>query len=310
MTKFLTTSDSATFCTRSVETTNQRLAKRHLTTTKRPLTTSTTRTTSKRLLLRGAKLLFQYVIIIILIHHLPFSLNRNEHNEHNRNHNRNQLSSSPTVSNGDHKHHLSFRFFAQALQHTNLSPNVLPAPSFIKSMDSLNVRENTPVNEVIYTLEATIESDFAADVRILYDIEETQLFALEDRRSGRVRVAKQIDREQTGDSVSFLVIATPYLGSRPGAQTRLSITVYILDENDNAPKFERVVVGRQEYDQQALAHRIRLNVSEDTPANSTVVDLIEAVDPDTVSSNPLGALCLDCEPEFRLSPKTANSLNE
>jgi len=220
-------------------------------------------------------------------------------------------------------------------------------PYFIKSMDSINVKENTPVDEIIYTLEARIDSSRfvgppqqLAAAGIIYGIEGTDLFNV-NKTSGQVRVAHQVDREQTGDSITFQVTATPYFMNRPGTPAQLTITVYILDENDNPPKIERVrVAGRgQEYDSIALARLtnsytpngrfifptslassslvpnrgvplIRFNLSENAPIDSVIVDLIEAVDIDKVSSSPLNAVCLDCEPEFELRAKTASLLND
>lgn len=169
-----------------------------------------------------------------------------------------------------------------------------------------------------------------AGVRILYAIEGTTLFGV-NKTSGQVRVAQLIDREQTSDSVRFQVIATPYYGpNRIGQAAQLTITVFILDENDNPPRIERIRVGGREYDAQTLARQfnvgaflatssvtvgpqlrtgptVRLNVSENTPIETTVVDLIEAVDVDKASTNPLSAVCLDCEPEFELRPSSADS---
>lgn len=199
-------------------------------------------------------------------------------------------------------------------------------PIFEKSMDSLTVKENTPIGEVVYTLLAHIDGSSKLSLaRILYGLEGTQLFNV-DKTSGQVRVAQPIDREQTSDSVSFQVIATPYYmngaSSVPGPAARITVTVLILDENDNPPKVELVRVGRVVYDSHALARQsvaqgqqqqramtpvVRLNVSEDTPVGSVIVDLIAASDVDNASADPLRAFCIDCEPEFELSIQNPNS---
>jgi len=206
-------------------------------------------------------------------------------------------------------------------------------PAFIRNMDLLTVKENTPIGEVVYTLEAQV--DLAQQVRILYGIEGTSLFSV-DKSTGQVKVAQLIDREQTSDSVTFQVSATALYGInspssgqsqrfQAGPTTRLTITVLILDENDNPPKIERVKIGRNEYDSSALVRQtlgpaslggsprspiVRTNISEGLQIGSTVIDLIEAIDVDKASSNPLRSICLDCEPEFELRSATDNLLND
>lgn len=217
---------------------------------------------------------------------------------------------------------------AQSLQETDS-----PQPIFIKSMDSVAVKENTPIGEVVYTLEAQLDGD-QQPAQMLYGIEGTQLFRV-DNFSGQVKVAQLIDREQTSDSITFQVTATPiYKFSSPDSSqrpqtkrsTKLTVTVLILDENDNPPKIERVKFGKSDYDTISLNRQlygsnlfsssiarsptIRINISEATPVDSIVVDLIEAIDVDTASPNPLKPICLDCDPEFELRPVTKDLLND
>lgn len=211
-------------------------------------------------------------------------------------------------------------------------------PTFVKNMDGFEIKENTLVGENIYTLEARLESSDNQQVaEISYGIEDTKLFSV-NRNTGQVRVAQPLDREQTSDSVTFQVIATATYGNQRkpfSSQTKLTITVWILDENDNAPRIERVKVGQNDYNFAQLAWKspslfgqqtnkdynfiiagnikipiVRINASESTTIGSTIVDLIETIDVDKASSNPLKAICLDCEPEFELRSTEENSLND
>lgn len=224
---------------------------------------------------------------------------------------------------------------------THLQQVGVMQPTFVKDMNGFEVKENTPVGEVIYTLEAQLEPSNNQQVfNILYGIEDTKLFSV-DKNKGQVRVAQPLDREQTSDSVTFQVIATAVFGNQrfptSGSPTKLTITVWILDENDNPPRVERVVVGRNEYDFVSLARQqpilfgqpntnlinnnfiingnnkipiVRITASENTTIGSTIVDLIETIDVDKASSTPLKAICLDCEPEFELRSLDENLLND
>lgn len=205
-------------------------------------------------------------------------------------------------------------------------------PIFSKSMDSLAVKENAQIGDLVYTLAASIEAR-QATARIWYAIEGTNLFNV-DKLTGQVRVAQPIDREQTSDTISLKVSATtvlstnlPGLGSKfqPGPTTQISITVHIVDENDNPPRIELVKVGNKLYDSSYFAQSsplsiatsgstsssavprppsiVRLNVSESLARGSTIVDLIDAIDVDKTSDGPLSVRCVaDCEPEFELQP--------
>lgn len=73
-------------------------------------------------------------------------------------------------------------------------------PSFLHNMDLITVKENTPIGDIIYTLEAKV--DRMPQVKILYGIEGTQLFSV-NKTSGQVKVAQLIDREQTSDSITL-----------------------------------------------------------------------------------------------------------
>lgn len=202
-----------------------------------------------------------------------------------------------------------------------------PQPIFKKDMDSLTIKENTPVGEIVYTLEAQIDRG-QQQARILYGIEGTQLFSV-DKFSGQVRVAQLIDREQTSDSITFQVTATAIYTtpdqpqrSQTKRSTQLSVTVLILDENDNPPRIEHVRVGNDDYDARRLSGlnlfdsvlsrtpTIRTSISEAAPLESVLVDLIEAVDVDKASSNPLKSTCLSCEPEFEIRSASQNLLND
>lgn len=213
-------------------------------------------------------------------------------------------------------------------------PNVLTQrdgslqPIFIKNMDRLAVKENTPIGELIYTLEAQIDGRIQ-QTRIWYSIEGTQLFSV-DKYTGQVRVAQQIDREQISDTITCKITATTVFDTsmpgqapkyQPGPFTQLAITIFIIDENDNVPKIDYVKVGSKDYDESYFNMRgssmrqtspiIRLNISETTLVGSAIVDLIRASDVDKVSQEPLMATCIDCEPDFELTLNSSDgSLND
>ncbi|KAG9509275.1 Cadherin-87A [Fragariocoptes setiger] len=180
--------------------------------------------------------------------------------------------------------------------------------NFVKSMDSHTVNENTPIGEKIYRLEA--QDNYGS--RAHYSLEGTSLFTV-NKLTGDVSVAANIDRETIGNQVRLIVVATSVPTITPVNQLtstakraetiRLPIIVYIIDRNDNPPRFKQVRLGDRNstiIDSDRNPRMLKLNVSEDAPPGTVLIGLIEANDPDIGGEAPLTAMCGMCDPEFEL----------
>lgn len=103
-------------------------------------------------------------------------------------------------------------------------------PVFNKYMDNEALSENIPVGQSIYKLEGV--DSFGNENDLLYGIEGTDYLVV-DSNTGVVTVNKPLDHEES-DTLKFTVT----LQQKNSADVvRLPISVIILDENDNDPKF-------------------------------------------------------------------------
>ena len=141
------------------------------------------------------------------------------------------------------------------------------APEFTRDMNQHTVKENTPVGSAVYTLEGTDPE--GSEIR--FGIEGTEVFRV-DSRTGVVTVARPIDREaQAGlsdNEIRFSVIITDKVDEGNDNEVKVPISVIVLDENDNAPRFS------------GLPYKATVN--EDTPVGTTIYRALEAHDVDNV----------------------------
>uniref|UniRef100_T1L1Z0 Cadherin domain-containing protein n=1 Tax=Tetranychus urticae TaxID=32264 RepID=T1L1Z0_TETUR len=173
-------------------------------------------------------------------------------------------------------------------------------PTFIKNLDLSVVNENSPIGSVIGTLQAYDPENSS----LSYGLEGTSLFSV-NPVTGSVSVAQSIDRESLGGSVKFNVYVEDIVpkGGRvdqfnSNNRVRVPITIFIIDENDNAPRFDL------EGSPTKQNNVITVNISEDSPPGTLVVDRLTARDIDLVGSI-LRVSCKNCPPHF-----TVNLLNE
>ncbi|CAI7993581.1 Protocadherin Fat 4 [Geodia barretti] len=138
------------------------------------------------------------------------------------------------------------------------------APSFVpSSFYSFEISENVDGVD-LGTVEAVDECDMDSDVTFfLVSGQDSAPFEI-DQDTGVIRVIAGLDREVN----DFLVVQLQAVddGTDPGPQTgHASVTINVLDENDNAPK-----LVRDTYD---------ISLPENIPVSTTLISIV-ASDPD------------------------------
>ena len=141
-------------------------------------------------------------------------------------------------------------------------------PEFTADMNQHLLEENTPVGSPVYTLQGMDPEGS----EVTFGIEGTDTFRV-DPVTGVVTVAEPIDREsQSGISdneIRFSVIISDQVqDSRDNNVVKVPISVIVVDQNDNAPKFS------------GLPYKDTVN--EDTPVGTTIYRALEAHDVDLV----------------------------
>lgn len=109
-------------------------------------------------------------------------------------------------------------------------------PKFDRSIYYLGSRENQPTGTLIGSVNAT-DLDATEDFRrVTYRFLEPNAIFDVDATSGEIRNMKRLDREEQ-DVYTFAIAA---YNDVPGAgiETRVNVTIYVDDENDNAPVFQ------------------------------------------------------------------------
>lgn len=140
-------------------------------------------------------------------------------------------------------------------------------PFFIQDMNQHTLVENTPVGSAIYTL----KGEDPEGSEVMFGLDGTDMF-LVDESTGVVTVARPIDRESQNDisdnEIRFSVIIRDVVQEGMDNIVEVPISVIVLDENDNPPKFRSAPYSSQ--------------VNEDTPVGTTIYRGIEAYDVDLV----------------------------
>lgn len=144
-------------------------------------------------------------------------------------------------------------------------------------MNQHTLTENTPLGSAIYTL----KGEDPEGSEVMFAIDGTDMF-LVDETTGVVTVALSIDREsQSGindNEIRFSVIIRDVVQEGMDNIVKVPISVIVLDENDNAPKFRSSPYSS--------------TVNEDTPVGTTIYRGIEAYDVDLVGD----ILDVQCQP--------------
>ncbi|XP_076275389.1 cadherin 87A isoform X2 [Rhynchophorus ferrugineus] len=133
-------------------------------------------------------------------------------------------------------------------------------------MNNIVVSEKTDVGTRIYKLEGTDPED--GPVR--YDLEGTDILDV-DHVTGAVTVVKPLDYEANSTLSLVVSIEDEVKGGVKNNIVKESITVIILDENDNPPEFQNTPYS--------------VEVDEDTEVGTSIFTDISVIDKDTVGGN-------------------------
>ncbi|XP_072904204.1 cadherin-related family member 2-like isoform X8 [Hemitrygon akajei] len=124
---------------------------------------------------------------------------------------------------------------------TRLIINVIDIPNrppeYLSSVYHVRIPENLPVNTVIITVTA-IDGDRGINNPITYSINGTSAFKV-DNITGRVATSSVLDREAMEELITIDVTAFELVNGikDPSATATTTITILILDVNDNKPVF-------------------------------------------------------------------------
>lgn len=156
------------------------------------------------------------------------------------------------------------------------------------------INENVPIGTFVNTLKAVDPEG----LNVTYGLYGTSLLKV-DPITGTITTIGNIDREIIGDSIRFYVtvedsVADPDDSHDKSNLVTVPVTVSIVDINDNSPKF---------YNRYNLlideSVGLKINITEDSPIMSSVVEKIEITDIDTVGSI-LTVTCDDCMGKYKV----------
>ena len=136
-------------------------------------------------------------------------------------------------------------------------------PSFSEASYSLQLSENTNTSVVLRVL--ALDPDTGSNAEISYSIRPEGVFAIASD-SGTITLTQSLDFEQV-TSYSRTLVATD--SGNPPLSSLASLSVTVLDENDNAPEFSQ--------------SSYTVSVPEDTPLNSVLL-FLNATDADSSSN--------------------------
>ena len=170
------------------------------------------------------------------------------------------------------------------------------APFFLKNSLNLKISEGTKAGHVIYHFKA-VDRDQGENGWITYSLGGNNLrnsFNL-DSDTGILKLSSELDRELR-DHLDLVVTATDH--GVPSLSSFITVSVDILDINDNAPRFPTITWN--------------LNVPENVPVGSVIFE-VEATDPD-LGRNGIITFELEGSKAFKMDKKsgvisTAESLD-
>ncbi|KAK4297732.1 hypothetical protein Pmani_029851, partial [Petrolisthes manimaculis] len=129
-------------------------------------------------------------------------------------------------------------------------------PKFLRKPYRAQVPEGSTLNTQVIRISAT-DADEGLNGDIVYSIVDGNgegRFKV-DETTGQVTLARPLDRESTPRYL--LTVAAADLGSHPGLTATATLTVDVLDENDNAPEFTQ--------------SESEISIVETTPVNTVLV---------------------------------------
>ncbi|XP_077746317.1 protocadherin-11 X-linked isoform X1 [Canis aureus] len=160
------------------------------------------------------------------------------------------------------------------------------APVFTQPLISLSLLENNSPGTKLTEISAMdADSGHNAEINYLLGVDAPSEFNL-DHHTGILTVVKKLDREKQ-EKYSFTVLAKDK--GMPSLITNATVSVTILDQNDNSPIFTH-----NEYN---------FYVPENLPRHGTV-GLITVTDPDYGENSVVTLSILDLNDEFTIDPQT------
>lgn len=137
-------------------------------------------------------------------------------------------------------------------------------PQFDQNIFSVNVSELTPVGITVLQIMAT-DSDTGSNAAISYTITpESPVFAV-NRTSGDIVLTRRLDFETT-QNYSFTVVATD--SGRPQRSGTTAVSVQVINENEEAPIFERRQIRVPICEDAVVGAEIARVTASDTDAGS------------------------------------------
>ncbi|KAJ6663303.1 hypothetical protein lerEdw1_010439 [Lerista edwardsae] len=160
------------------------------------------------------------------------------------------------------------------------------APVFTQPIIGLSIPENNAPGTQLTKISATdADSGRNAEISYMLGLDAPPIFNL-DRRSGILTAVRKLDREKQ-DRYSFTVLAKD--NGMPPLQTNATVTVSVLDQNDNSPAFTH-----NEYN---------FYVPENLPMYGTV-GLITVTDADSGENAAVTLSILNGKDNFIIDPLT------
>lgn len=115
------------------------------------------------------------------------------------------------------------------------------APQFTNSTFTFSIAENEPIDSFVGKLTAT-DRDIGRNAELIYTLSNTQTDFIIDPRNGFIKTAREFDREALVQSIGQNYITLEATVSDNGMirlKDTVKIKIFILDLNDNEPKFLR-----------------------------------------------------------------------
>ncbi|XP_032186304.1 protocadherin-11 X-linked isoform X2 [Mustela erminea] len=160
------------------------------------------------------------------------------------------------------------------------------APVFTQPFISLSLPENNSPGTKLTKISATdADSGYNAEINYLLGVDAPSEFSL-DHHTGILTAVRKLDREKQ-EKYSFTVLAKD--NGMPPLITNATVSVTILDQNDNSPIFTH-----SEYN---------FYVPENLPRHGTV-GLITVTDPDYGENSVVTLSILDMNGDFTIDPQT------
>ena len=166
-------------------------------------------------------------------------------------------------------------------------------PTFPQDVYTINVTEDSPVGTLVHTAIAT-DAD-GDDPRLNYTISGTR-FSIGEA-SGEIRLLQQLDRERR-DSHTLEVIASDGVGT-----TSASLTVIILDSNDEAPVFNQSLYEVELAENFPIGTTFVQVFASDADEGENAIIVFEPVEANIAVNSTTGEVSFLVSPDYEESPQ-------